>query len=404
MTPPTSDGPLTPDELGLFRDQHLRTLLDDVLPFWLGHGLDRENSGYYTGLDRTGELIETDKSMWFQGRFAWMLARLYTDLDPRSEWLQAAESGIQFMLNHGFDSDGRMYYRVSAAGTPLVKRRYLFTEAFAITALAAFGEATGKITYIDRARSLLSLVDRYSSTPGLLQPKWLPSGRKVLGLAFPMIMIATLQELRRSDPANADQYTSAVDAHISTIGNRFLDEEHRCLLENVGADGPLFDHNEGRLLNPGHSLEAAWFILREARERNRTDYRALGLKIYNWMWEWGWDSKWGGVFYFRDALNHPSSEYWHDMKFWWPQCEAILASLEAYCADGDDSYASRYRLAHAWAYEHLPDPDHPEWFGYLHRDGTVSSDVKGNMFKGPFHVPRMQLLCSQLLDGMIGER
>ncbi len=36
------------------------------------------------------------------------------------------------------------------------------------------------------------------------------------------------------------------------------------------------------------------------------------------------------------------------------------------------------------------------------RDGTLSSTLKGNMWKGPFHLPRMQLNCWKLLETMNG--
>ena len=34
----------------------------------------------------------------------------------------------------------------------------------------------------------------------------------------------------------------------------------------------------------------------------------------------------------------------------------------------------------------------------IHRDGRVSSTLKGNLWKGPFHLPRMQLMCWQMLN------
>jgi N-acylglucosamine 2-epimerase len=39
-----------------------------------------------------------------------------------------------------------------------------------------------------------------------------------------------------------------------------------------------------------------------------------------------------------------------------------------------------------------------EWFGYLHRDGTVAQLAKGNLFKGPFHLPRREWFCWKLLE------
>jgi N-acylglucosamine 2-epimerase len=96
----------------------------------------------------------------------------------------------------------------------------------------------------------------------------------------------------------------------------------------------------------------------------------------------------------------PVQEYWHDMKFWWPQNEAIIATLMAWRMTGDLKYARRHQLIHDWAYAHFPDSACGEWFGYLHRDGRISSTIKGNTYKGAFHLPRMELVCWQLMAEM----
>jgi len=126
--------------------------------------------------------------------------------------------------------------------------------------------------------------------------------------------------------------------------------------------------------------------------------RQLGLTIIDWMMNWGWDQDHGGLFYFRDVRRLPSAEYWHDMKFWWPHNEAIIGTLLALLESGDPKYARWHRQVHDWAHAHFPDPLHGEWFGYLHRDGTVSSRLKGNVWKGPFHLPRMQWYCWRRLE------
>ena len=57
-----------------------------------------------------------------------------------------------------------------------------------------------------------------------------------------------------------------------------------------------------------------------------------------------------------------------------------------------------------WAYRHFPDPEHGEWYGYLHRDGRISVRLKGNLWKGPFHLPRMQLMGWRILEEMLQEK
>jgi N-acylglucosamine 2-epimerase len=123
----------------------------------------------------------------------------------------------------------------------------------------------------------------------------------------------------------------------------------------------------------------------------------LGLTILDWMWPRGWDDEHGGLFYFRDLRGLPVQEYWHDMKFWWPHCEAVIATLLAWTLTGDAKYAGWHRQVHDWSFRHFPDPEFGEWYGYLHRDGRVSVRLKGNTWKGPYHLPRMLWYCRRLL-------
>jgi N-acylglucosamine 2-epimerase len=158
------------------------------------------------------------------------------------------------------------------------------------------------------------------------------------------------------------------------------------------------DHFDGRTLNPGHAIEGAWFILHEGKHRQDSHLIKLGCDMLDWMWERGWDSEFGGIFYFRDILGKPVQEYWHDMKFWWPHNEAIIATLLAHELTGNEKYARWHQQVHDWAHQHFGDPQHGEWFGYLHRDGRVSVPLKGNLWKSFFHHPRMQWYCWQALQ------
>lgn len=410
-----------------------RTLTDDILPFWLRHGLDKEYGGMLTGLGRHGEIIETDKSVWVQGRAAWTFATAYLEVEKRPEWLQASRSCIDFFERHCFDADGRMFFRVTREGKPVIKRRrYVFSETFAVAGMAAYARASGDQSYALRAGGLFSRILAILDTPGILEPKFNPATRPADGLALHMILIVTAQELRLALPGESAFLDALIAREIRIIEEHFMKPDLRCVLEQVGPGGQFqSDHLEGRLLNPGHAIEAAWFIMREARfrqDRLRTGscpddlapdadaaaarqaencrlaerWMRTGLTILDWMWERGWDEEHGGIIYFRDALGKSPSEYWHDMKFWWPQNEAIIATLMAFAATGEERHARRFTAVLDWALAHFPDAEGGEWFGYLHRNGSISTTLKGNIYKGPFHIPRMYLVCIGLLNEIAG--
>ena len=74
----------------------LNRLVDEVLPFWIDHGVDLEHGGVRTCLDRDGRVLDDDKGVWQQFRFAWVLARCLRVLEPREEWRSALDRVMDF--------------------------------------------------------------------------------------------------------------------------------------------------------------------------------------------------------------------------------------------------------------------------------------------------------------------
>ena len=392
------DKRMTPERIEELIACYRGGLLGDTLEFWTRHAVDREHGGFMFCLDRDGSILDTDKGMWTHGRFVWLLSTLYNTVEPRAEWLDLAAHGVEFIRRCGFDDDGRMFFSVTRDGLPLRKRRYVFTEAFACIALAAYAKASGESHAADEARGLWKLFRKYMTAPGLIPPKTDPQNRPCKSMGGPMITIATAQVLR--DALGTDEYDGVIDECIDEIRRDFLKPDLRAAMETVSPDGAILDHFDGRTLNPGHAIECAWFIMHEGKHRGDTELIELGATILDWMWARGWDAEYGGILYFRDLHDKPVQEYWHDMKFWWPQNEAIIATLLAYSLTGDEKYAKWHAMAHDWAHKHFADPEHGEWYGYLHRDGRLSVPLKGNIWKGPFHLPRMQWYCWSLLASM----
>lgn len=387
--------------LKMWAESYKDDMVNNIMPFWMKHGLDRKHGGVYTCVDRDGTLMDTTKSVWFQGRFGFIAAFAYNNIEKNPEWLAASKSCLDFIEAHCFDTDGRMYFEVTEDGVPLRKRRYVFSECFAAIAMSEYALASGDRTYAEKALALFKRIQHFVTTPGILQPKYLDT-LKAQGHSITMILINTASRIRAAidDPALDKQ----INDSLETLRKYFIHPEFKALLEMVGPDGEFIDTCNGRVINPGHCIETAWFILEEAKHRGwDKQLTDLALTILDWSWEWGWDKEFGGIINFRDCRNLPCQDYSQDMKFWWPQTEAIIATLYAYQATGDGKYLDMHRQISDWTYAHFPDKEFGEWYGYLHRDGTVAQPAKGNIFKGPFHIPRMltkgYMLCEELLSG-----
>ena len=381
------------------RDRYREDLVENILPFWLQHGLDRKHGGIYTCVDRDGTLMDTTKSVWFQGRFAFVASFAYNQIEQRPEWLEAARTTIEFIERHCFDTDGRMFFEVTEDGRGLRRRRYVFSESFAAIAFSEYAIASEDKRYAEKAVQLFKDIQRFLTTPGILEPKYTEE-LQAQGHSIVMILINTASRIREAlpDPVLDAQIAESLDK----LERYFLHPEYKALLEMVGPNGEFIDSLSGRLINPGHCIETAWFILEEAKYRGADKHLIeLGCKILDWSWDWGWDELYGGIINFRDCKGLPCQDYAQDMKFWWPQTEAVIATLYAYQMTGEERYLKMHRQISDWMYAHLPDHEYGEWYGYLHRDGSVAQPAKGNLFKGPFHIPRMMIkgyqLCSELL-------
>ena len=386
--------------LAYWADRYQDDLKENILPFWLKYGLDRVHGGVYTCVDRDGTLIDSTKSVWFQGRFGFICAYAYNNIEANEEWLRASKSCVDFIEQHCFDTDGRMYFEVAAEGKPVRKRRYVFSECFAAIAMSEYAIASGDKSYAEKALALFKQILHFINTKGILEPKYC-EGVEMQGHSITMILINTAARIREAIPAV--ELDEQISLSIDTLQRYFIHPEFEALLETVGPNGEFIDTIIGRTINPGHCIETAWFLLEEAKYRGGDpQLTEVAVKILDWSWKWGWDKEYGGLINFRDCKGLPVQDYSQDMKFWWPQTEAIIATLYAYEATGEERFLHMHQLVSDWTYAHFPDAEYGEWYGYLHRDGTVAQPAKGNIFKGPFHIPRMMIkgfmLCRDMMQ------
>lgn len=389
----------------------IKNELNVCADFWLKNGMDKENGGVYTCLDRKGEVYSTDKSVWMQGRCAWTFAHLCRLYGKRDEWMEASKSCLDFMEKYCInpDADGRMYFTVTAEGKPLRQRRYCFSEGFYAIANAEYYGLTGEKVYIDRARRAYELI--YKLNNGLIEdptglgPKTIPETRTGRALADPMIFLNIISVLRRVDPEHREEYDKRSAECTEAIFKYHYHPELKCTLESVAPDGtPELWYTAGRVVNPGHDIECSWFLMEEANYRKDEEIHKNAEQIFRNAIEAGWDNTYGGLLYFIDCLGKPTEAYEHDMKLWWPHNEIMIASLMAYRDTGNEYYAEWFFKTLDYCKEHFADSEYGEWYGYLRRDGLPTEpSTKGSTFKGPFHLPRMLSMTDKMLDEILSK-
>ena len=371
-----------------------KMLTENVLPFWLEHAIDHEEGGIFTCLDREGNIYGTDKSVWFQGRALFSFSKAYNLIEKREEYLSAAKS-IYAFLPKCTDADGRMFFTVTRDGKGLQKRRYYFSETFAAIGCAEYYRASGDISALVDARRYFDTAYRCMTGEIPCTPKINPDTCSAKALSPYMIMLSTAQTMRAVDTEYAERYAAIARTCLEEIlHGGFLTED--ALLETVAKNGKRLDTPAGRVVNPGHSMEAAWFLMLEGLLTQNEEAVEAGKKIIDITWKHGYDEKNGGIIAFCDACGQPPMQLEWDMKLWWPQCETMIALRMAHMLFGDEVYGERYEMLKAYCDRYFLDHEHGEWYGYLHYDNTPSTTLKGNIFKGPFHVPRLYMIMATL--------
>ncbi|MDR1138095.1 MAG: AGE family epimerase/isomerase [Synergistaceae bacterium] len=384
------------DQLERYRDIYAKDLFGSVLPFWVNNGFDRVNGGIDTCLDREGKVFSAEKSVWMQGRGGWLFARVCNVFGRDEQYQAMARNALDFIKDHCIDPvDGRLYFQVLSDGTPLRKRRYVFSEYFYIMANAEYYGLTKEMRYLEEARKYHSLVTEIwkdpSDDPFKITPKFLPGAPAMRSLCNDMMLMAVTMTLRANDPANRELYLELERRLLNGIVRYQFNEEFGTLLESVGAHGEYIGElSAGRAVSPGHCLEAVWYMLKEMEDLREPALVGRIEKIYEGAFKYGKDEKYGGLLYMVDVAGYPVQAYENDMKLWWVHTEAIIAAIKLYRTTRKEQYWNDFVTLTEYAFSHFRDEKYGEWYGYLRRDGSPTEPVcKGNIFKGPFHVPRM---------------
>ena len=385
-------------QLTALRRRYETELFERVLPFWERHSPDAANGGYFNCLDRDGSVYSPSKHVWLQGRQAWMFAKLYRTVEPRPEWLAMARSGVDFLRTHALRDDGRVYFQLAADGRPQALQRKIFGECFYAMALAEVGRASDSARLVREAEAVLDRLFVWADDWSHVGRVAYAGSEPLQMLAVPMILLNLVEEVGGE---TWQRYGDRVDGLLGRV-MRHVHDDRRLVFENVRADGSLaLDTPEGRLLNPGHAIEAGWFIRHWGERLGRPELVARADALVAWSHDAGWDAEHGGLFYFLDSEGHSPTQLEWPMKLWWPHCEALYAHLRAAIKSDDADVRAaawrRFEATDTYAFTHFPDPEHGEWYGYLDRQGTVTHRFKGGPYKGCFHVPRALWLCWTLL-------
>lgn len=262
----------------------------------------------------------------------------------------------------------------------------IFSDCFAAMAFSALYETTGTVRYAHLATTTFERILERQEHPKGIYDKTVPGTRPLKNFALPMILCNLSLEM--AGLLGTEKVKSVTDKVVKTVMEEFYQEDTGLVLENISPDGGFVDSFEGRLLNPGHAIEAMWFVMNVGLQNNDQALVAKAETIMYQQLEHGWDKEHGGIFYFMDYKGYPTQQLEHDQKLWWVHLETLVALAKTYAHTGNTKARDWFNKVHDYTWEHFRDTENGgEWFGYLNREGKVHLPLKGGKWKGCFHVP-----------------
>jgi N-acylglucosamine 2-epimerase len=378
-------------------DRYRHLLLESFVPFWFEHGIDWEHGGVLSCMQEDGTPVSTEKFLWSQARSVWTFSALYNRVEPRPEFLRAAENSVRFLLRHGRDADGRWVYRTDREGRVLEGAVSIYSDCFAVYGLSEYVRATGEERLLDIVFDSYRSIQQRIEQPGFHEtaPYPLPDGWKNHGV--PMILTEVTNELIGTTADAALE--PLLDLYVDRVMNKFLRPNHKVILEFLDSSFNELPAPAGTFVMPGHAIESMWFMLHVARRRNDHALTARAAEAMKWHLEFGWDDEFGGLYLSRD-LNGGIPYLPHgDMKVWWPHTEALYGTLLAYSLTGDRDFLDWFERIEAWSWAHFPMPT-GEWYQRLTRRGEPMTEFVALPVKDPFHLPRAAILLLQLAESM----
>lgn len=431
--------------------ENIRKQLDNVVDFWLKYSHDRVHGGFFTCIGRDGKIYDELKYVWLQGRQVWMYCRLYRTMDRfhKPEILEAATAGGAFLRKFARVSNNSGQWKcafcLTRDGKALKVQRTIFSECFYIMAMDELSRVTGdKDMQVEAEQMMEQLIYWVQVDPSGLGRPQLPGEVPINSLSVPMMLMCLVQQLTEGRGQEvAQKYNELGNWCVQQI-LQHIQRAGTAILENVSVDGSELPGCQGRLQNPGHALEAGWFLmLYGAQSGDKEIHRTAIRNFVELPYQYGWDKEHGGLFYFLDVDGHcptqvnlsslhlimffldtkfcfilhsilvfiyhfmishgafVSGQLEWNMKLWWPHCEALVAFLMAYSHTRKPELLEIFSEVYQYTFSHFPDAENGEWFGYLTQEGKVALDFKGGPFKGFFHVPRCLYMCERILDDLL---
>lgn len=387
-------------------------LLLEVVPFWEKRVVDSEYPGYLNCFDRQGNLFDTKKPGWFVGRTMYTFAALYNTIEQQEKWLDISRAGRRFLNGSFYAGKGRFQQMMSREGKILNGPVSIFTDHFVVKGLYEYLKACPQEERLKDKEFAEKLSDNLFNNvedPQVLALEGIRPGYQKHAVNFMTLLVAL-----ESRDLFGDKYREILKNCVEKSLYEFASDAYEAPFEYIGTDGKPKPEGEGRLIDPGHTMEAMWFSMKAGEKCGNTEYGKRAMKILDWVIERCYDEEYGGFYQHVDLDGRLEDRFlvndyagipaaWND-KIWWVQAEGLYALAMSALYHENEKHFTYFMKMYDYIQHYFRDKEYGEWFSILSRDGRIVSDYKGFELKGPYHVPRCLMQLVTLLEEYLGQK
>ncbi len=376
------------------------------MPFWEDRTKDVECGGYFTCFDQEGNLTDSKKYIWFQGRQLCTFSALYNKFKDE-KWLSFGKQGRDFIVQHAYAGNGRWNYQLDRKGNVEIGTNSISTDLCVISGLAEYAIAANTDQDEKLINDTFKSIEKNVHDPNfkdIYHNVWNPKYKRH-GLYLSNLIIAPIVAKVIGD----EKVRSLIDHCLENILYVFAKDDHETLFESVGRNGEYMDDDDGHITFPGHTFESCWAAIFEGRRRHDQSIIDRALKIFDWAYRWGYDKQYGGIYSYIDIKTKTPKQTdwfketnmsWNDKNFW-VNAEALAVTSTVFAETLDMQNFTKFKDISDWTYKHFFDEIYGEWYAELFKDGTIKLADKGTIWKAACHVPRSIMIAMQEFEGLL---
>jgi mannobiose 2-epimerase len=398
-------------------------LHNNILPYWMKYGVEKNGHGFYGAVDLEGNPVLTaNKTSVLNARILWTFSAAAM-LEGNQDYAEMADRAYTVVTEDFEDKKhGGYYMELTSTNNVANDIKHTYAQAFVLYSLCKYYEFRKKQETLKKIMDFFYLLEEKTKDPDHIGYResftrdWHIYGEnRMADNNEPKSMNTHLHVLEAWAALYNVWKDPSVEKRLTELMHLFLDK----IIRKEGHFGIFFDEafNEAEsskgICSFGHDIEGSWLVWEAAEilgnEDILTRMRPVAIMMVDNIERVAVDRD-GGLFLESTRFgSHVKTN-----KHWWQQAETMVGFLNAFELTGDEKYWQIVKLSWKFIDTYLIDHERGEWYTKLNRLGVpflveppddpspyYRNDWKIDPWKCPYHNGRSMMEMMKRIDRMV---